>query len=587
MRHLLHIARDAVEGEPLDERDRAEIQAARAGGHGLVRVDDILAAPDAIAGAALTPIWHAMLGVGVNPGGARLDQRTLGGNRDWTSIFEPSGGMLLPRLREDLTAAQRAGVGQLGLRLRQAAWRALTGRLLYDLEAQGFGHLSFPPSPAPSAPPGMDSNRFREACNSVLRILAEERRTDPQQGDRSVDPWQQGQPTGSPQEGRAKKRVHAYLRAVAAACRIDAGLLRDKVEEAFRQARHQGHGGWAVLSLEHLWVRGVADTDRPWQCPRCNQIHWHGSAGACSRCTHALPATPNGDLTAREIADNHYNAREASEAGTAFRIHAEELTGQTHDQAQRQRHFRDIFFDAEEISDIGERPAYRNVDGIDFLSVTTTMEVGVDIGSLQAVLQANMPPERFNYQQRAGRAGRKNQAFSAVFTYCRGQTHDRIHFEHPDEMTGGTPPQPSVATTDDQRLLAERLVAKEVLRRAFRDMGLTWAGSGTPPDTHGEMGLVDDAAGRLPRLTTWLEQHADDVDAVARVICKGTEIDADAVVARTMDLPSRIREVVDGAEFVAQTLAHRLAEGASCRCLACPPVCATCIFRCRQQTPMA
>jgi ATP-dependent helicase YprA (DUF1998 family) len=86
---------------------------------------------------------------------------------------------------------------------------------------------------------------------------------------------------------------------------------------------------------------------------------------------------------------------------------------------------------------------FKSEDGrLNTLVCTPTLELGVDIGSLDSVLMRNVPPLPSNYWQRVGRAERRHR-LAVNLTYARSASHDRAYFRDPLKLLDGqvTPPR--------------------------------------------------------------------------------------------------------------------------------------------------
>lgn len=74
---------------------------------------------------------------------------------------------------------------------------------------------------------------------------------------------------------------------------------------------------------------------------------------------------------------------------------------------------------------------------INMLSCSTTFEMGIDLGDLQAVIMSNIPPTVANYKQRAGRAGRRTSGTAFILAWASNRPHDQTYFKSPAEIIGG------------------------------------------------------------------------------------------------------------------------------------------------------
>ena len=103
---------------------------------------------------------------------------------------------------------------------------------------------------------------------------------------------------------------------------------------------------------------------------------------------------------------------------------------------------------------------------INVLSCSTTMEMGVDIGEVEAVLMTNAPPSIANYKQRVGRAGRRGQPVSLAVTICKDRPLDRAVARDPVAYFNTQQRVPRVSL--DSAVIAQRHVNAMLLARFLK-----------------------------------------------------------------------------------------------------------------------
>ena len=214
----------------------------------------------------------------------------------------------------------------------------------------------------------------------------------------------------------------------------DQVLVRGKANGTFR--------------LNWRWLRvRLAAAGEVRECDTCANLTAHDIRGVCprNRCSGTLSPVDHDRLS-----QNHYRLL-YERSDLPPELHAEEHTAQIDSDEARRRQER-----------------FKN-GAIHLLSSSTTFEIGVDLGDLDAVFLRNVPPEPFNYAQRVGRAGRRKNTGLAL-TYCRRNPHDLYHYEDPtSRVIGGTIRPPRLQMTNVK--IVRRHMVATALSAFFRTHG--------------------------------------------------------------------------------------------------------------------
>ncbi|MHB1560175.1 MAG: DEAD/DEAH box helicase [Isosphaeraceae bacterium] len=220
------------------------------------------------------------------------------------------------------------------------------------------------------------------------------------------------------------------------------GLTGDRSPFAPHLAKETLKDEGVVYRYRHEFFELTGFQGDGWhRCNRCGGLGRLNLRGVCPvyRCEGMLEPCRPRDV----LGENHYARLYRELAPIPMRVeeHTAQLTSER----------------AAELQDQFVR------DQINVLSCSTTFELGVDVGELEAVLLRNVPPEAANYIQRAGRAGRRRDVTAFVLTFCQRRSHDLTHYQEPTTIIAGKIRPPQI-----------ELKNEKIIRRHAHSVAFSW-----------------------------------------------------------------------------------------------------------------